>query len=96
MAKGDYSTERFAHNLRTLRTEATFSQEFLAHRSGVHASEISRLEKGERDPRLTTIVKLAKGLSVSVGILTDGVTGPPKPPKPAPAPVDIYSEEWQL
>jgi len=93
VAKGDYSTERFAQNLRDLRTEQTFSQEFLARRSGVHASEISRLEKGERDPRLTTIVKLAKGLRVGVESLTDGVTGPPKPPLP---PIDIHSDEWQL
>lgn len=45
--------------------------------SGIHASEISRLEKGVRDPRLTTMVKLADGLGVPVDLLIN--------PEPLPA-----------
>jgi transcriptional regulator with XRE-family HTH domain len=66
-------TEQFAANLKRIRKWRTYSQEFLAEQSGIHASEISRLEKGEREPRLTTITKLADGLSVSVSTLLEGV-----------------------
>jgi transcriptional regulator with XRE-family HTH domain len=65
--------EQFALNLKALRKKACVSQEDLAKRSGVHASEISRLERGDRDPRLTTLVKLADGLGCSVGDLLDRV-----------------------
>ncbi|MEN3281452.1 MAG: hypothetical protein V7607_2592 [Solirubrobacteraceae bacterium] len=41
------------------------SQLALSLRSGVDASEISKLERGLQDPRLTTIVRLAGGLGVA-------------------------------
>jgi len=37
--------------------------------AGTHASEISRLERGLRDPRLSTIVRLARALEVPIGAL---------------------------
>ena len=63
----------FAANLRSLRNECHCSQVDLAKRSGIHASEISRLEKGQRDVRLTTAVKLAEGLGVSIDRLFQGI-----------------------
>jgi transcriptional regulator with XRE-family HTH domain len=36
-------------------------------------TEVSRLEKAKRDPRLTTIVKLAGGLGVTPSSLLDGI-----------------------
>jgi len=65
--------ERFAANLRRLRTDAGMSQEQLAGRTGLHPTEISRLERAVREPRLGTIVRLARGLEVGVERLVAGI-----------------------
>jgi predicted transcriptional regulator len=65
--------EAFAANLRRLRSAQGLSQEELAARTGLHTSEISRLERGAREPRLGTIVKLARGLGVSTERLVKGI-----------------------
>jgi transcriptional regulator with XRE-family HTH domain len=36
-------------------------------------SEVSRLERSQRDPRLATIVKLAKALKIPPAKLLDGI-----------------------
>lgn len=41
------------------------SQEALAHASGIHSSEISRIERATREPRLSTLVQLARALRVT-------------------------------
>jgi transcriptional regulator with XRE-family HTH domain len=41
------------------------TQQALAHASGIHASEISRIERGAREPRLSTLVRLARALRVT-------------------------------
>jgi transcriptional regulator with XRE-family HTH domain len=51
-------------NLRRLRDERELTQEELAERSGVQAGEISRIERGQRDPRVSTVIRLAKALRV--------------------------------
>lgn len=56
--------EQFAINLRRTRRAAGLSQEQLADRCGLHATEISRLERGVREPRLSTIVRLARALEI--------------------------------
>jgi DNA-binding XRE family transcriptional regulator len=65
--------ERFAANLRRIRTDAGMSQEQLAGRTGLHPTEISRLERAGREPRLGTIVRLARGLDVGVERLVSGI-----------------------
>jgi transcriptional regulator with XRE-family HTH domain len=64
--------KKFAVALRELRVEAGISQEELAHRCGLHRTEISLLERGQRDPRLTTIERLAGGLGVPIARLVEG------------------------
>jgi transcriptional regulator with XRE-family HTH domain len=66
-------TEQFAFNLRRPRKAARLSQEQLSERCGLHATEISRLERGVREPRLGTIVRLANGLDVTAADLMAGV-----------------------
>ena len=61
--------EQFAKNLRAARRRLGFSQEDLAERCRLHATEISRLERAVREPRLSTIVRLARGLDISPGEL---------------------------
>ena len=65
--------ERFAANLRRQRLAKGLSQEQLAEKTGVHPSEVSRLERAARDPRLSTIVKVARGLGVSAERLVKGI-----------------------
>lgn len=67
------SVERFSQNLRALRTEAGLSQERLAARCRLHRTEISLLERGEREPRLSTMVRLSRGLNVPLTSLLDGI-----------------------
>ena len=64
---------QFAENLRRLRTQAGLSQEQLAFACKLHRTEISLLERAEREPRLSTIVRLAHGLRVSPAALLDGI-----------------------
>ena len=66
-------TAQFAENLRRLRLAAGMTQEGLSDRTQLDAGEISRLERGARDPRLRTIVRIARGLDVSVAELLAGV-----------------------
>ncbi|MFP5364893.1 MAG: helix-turn-helix domain-containing protein [Thermoleophilia bacterium] len=63
----------FAINLRERRTAAGLSQEALGKVSGMHFTEISRLERAQRDPRLGTIVKLARALNTTSSELLTGV-----------------------
>jgi len=65
--------ERFAANLRRYRAAAELSQEQLAAKSGLHPTEISRLERAVRDPRLGTIVRVARGLGVRAEQLVAGI-----------------------
>lgn len=50
--------------IRLLRLEAGLSQEQLALRVKINASEISNLERGLRNPKWETMKRLAKGLGV--------------------------------
>jgi len=66
-------TAQFAQNLRRLRVAAGFTQEALSDVTKIDAGEISRLERGTRDPQLRTIVRIARGLGVPVTELLAGV-----------------------
>jgi transcriptional regulator with XRE-family HTH domain len=65
--------ERFAANLRKHRAAAKLTQEQLSAKTGLHPTEISRLERAVREPRLGTIVRLARGLGVSADRLVAGI-----------------------
>jgi transcriptional regulator with XRE-family HTH domain len=64
---------RFSENLRRQRTKLGLSQMQLGDKASLHFSEVSLLERGNRDPRLSTIVKLARGLGIKPGRLLDGI-----------------------
>jgi transcriptional regulator with XRE-family HTH domain len=65
--------QQFGENLHRLRRAAGLSQMQLSDRCGLHFTEISRLERGMRDPRLATIVQLARGLEVDPAELVAGI-----------------------
>ena len=64
--------ERFAINLRKARRKQGISQEELGFRCDLHRTEISLLERGGREPRLGTIIKLASALDTTPEELCDG------------------------
>jgi transcriptional regulator with XRE-family HTH domain len=58
-------------NLRAARRRLGLTQEEVAERSGVQAGEISRIERGKRDPKVSTMEKLATAVEVPPGRLLD-------------------------
>lgn len=67
--------DTFRVNLRQLREERGWSQERLGFESDVHMGHVSKIERGERNPGVRTVAKLARGLSVSAGALFEGTDG---------------------
>jgi transcriptional regulator with XRE-family HTH domain len=70
--------ERFAVNLRRIRSEAEISQEELGYLCDLHRTEVSLLERAGREPRLATIVKLAGALKTTPSELCAGISWLPK------------------
>jgi transcriptional regulator with XRE-family HTH domain len=56
---------KFGRTVRRLRHELGLSQEGLADRAKIHRTYIGGIERGERNPTLTMIVRLAEVLEVS-------------------------------
>jgi transcriptional regulator with XRE-family HTH domain len=63
----------FGDSLRRHRGRIGLSQEEFAARVGVHRTEISLIERGLREPRLGTLIKLADSLGVSIDDLRAGI-----------------------
>ncbi len=63
----------FGQQLREVRRARGMSQEDLARRVGLHATVIGRFERGAREPRLKSILRLARGLGVKPGELVEGL-----------------------
>ncbi len=66
------------------------SQEALADRAGIHRTQISMYEHGERMPLVSTLIKLASALEVSVDQLVVGIDWP----VPGPPLVDLRALEF--
>lgn len=65
------ATVAFGKRLRELRAELGISQDELARSADIHSTAIGRFERGAREPRLGTILRLAHGLGVAPGALLD-------------------------
>jgi len=65
--------DRFVENVRRHRERLGISQEELGHRCDIHRMEVSLLERVGCDPRLGTIVRIARALEVSPARLLDGI-----------------------
>jgi transcriptional regulator with XRE-family HTH domain len=62
---------KFGKNLLAARKKLGLTQEEVAERSGVQAGEISRIERGKRDPQISTLEKLAVAVELPPGRLLD-------------------------
>lgn len=58
-------------NLRAARKRLGLTQEEVAERSGVQAGEVSRIERGKRDPQVSTLERLAEAVEVPPGRLLE-------------------------
>jgi len=61
----------FGNAVREIRTQRAMSQEALADRCGLDRTYISGIERGERNPSLTNILKIADALGVRAAEIND-------------------------
>jgi len=59
----------FGSLLRTVREEVSLSQENLAIKAGLHRNYIGILERGEQNPSLLVMLKIANALNMSLSDL---------------------------
>ena len=69
--EGFMTRRRLANNLKRYRKARGLTQAALARKVGFSLPYIGRLEIGQHDPPLSTLVKLAKALGVTVGELVE-------------------------
>jgi transcriptional regulator with XRE-family HTH domain len=70
---------RFGQNLRRARQLAGLSQEELGERAELHRTEVGRLERGDRIPRIDTLLRLAGAMAIPPAELVDGIDWTPAP-----------------
>ncbi|WP_088102030.1 helix-turn-helix domain-containing protein [Halalkalibacter urbisdiaboli] len=68
MPKGKIS-KIIGERLRKLRKEQGLSQEELAHKAFLHPTYIGQLERGEKNPTVETVEKVANALQISLADL---------------------------
>jgi transcriptional regulator with XRE-family HTH domain len=65
----DRAVKRFGENVRAVRKAKGWTQEDLAHESGLATVQVSRIERGVREIRLTTLLQLLAALDASPELL---------------------------
>jgi transcriptional regulator with XRE-family HTH domain len=69
MSRNNKECQIFGDSIRRLRTASGITQEELADRSGIDRSYIGGVERGDRNPTLMVIAKIAAGLGVPISTL---------------------------
>ena len=64
-----------AKRRKELRKKRGFSQEAFADHAGLHRVAVGWIEQGKRVPSLKMLVKISRGLNISVSELPKGVDG---------------------
>jgi transcriptional regulator with XRE-family HTH domain len=65
--------KRLGAQIRARRSELGFSQDELAHRCGLHRTYVGGIERGERNPSLVNLLKIARAFNMSVAELVEGI-----------------------
>ncbi len=73
------------HRIREIRAAQGLSLEQLARLTGISAPALSLIETGKRDPRLTTLKRIADALRVPLAALIADASGAAEPSAPAPS-----------
>ena len=76
--------EEFGVRVRRLRKETGLSQERFADAIRVGRSHMGKIENGKANPTLAVIVKIARGLDISLAQLFETMDEPPYWPDSAP------------
>jgi transcriptional regulator with XRE-family HTH domain len=63
--------QRLGLRIRRLREKANISQEALGQIAGLHRTYIGAIERGERNPSVLSLKKIADALKVTLGDLFD-------------------------
>lgn len=66
-------THLFGRAVKACRHHAGLSQEELAWRAGLHRTYVSDIERGARNPSLTSIEKVVRGLGITLASLFESV-----------------------
>lgn len=64
---------RVGLTIKAERARRDWTQERLAHDSGLSVSQIARMERGHRDAGVTRIVRVAWALDIEPGLLLQGL-----------------------
>ena len=73
MRAGSPQLDAFGRTVRKVRRDLELSQEALADRAGLSSKHVGEIERANKDPRLTTVLKLARALDVRSGELFTAV-----------------------
>ncbi|MGN6128561.1 MAG: helix-turn-helix domain-containing protein [Humibacter sp.] len=82
------ATEELGRRIRDWRTGQGLTQEELASGSGVDSTTIGKIERGERNPNVHNLIRIAVALGVDPGQLLRGMKGdmvPTTETRPTPA-----------
>ncbi len=71
--------QKLGENVRDARKQRGWTQEQLSERTKLAVVQISRIERGKREIRLGTLIRLLDGLEVAPDVLLDGLYKPRRP-----------------
>jgi transcriptional regulator with XRE-family HTH domain len=74
----DDAIQQFGENVRRIRHERGWTQEDLSARTGLAVVQISRIERGKREIRLTTLIRLLDAYDVPPEALLRGIARQPR------------------
>jgi transcriptional regulator with XRE-family HTH domain len=75
MVKPDPILAAFGKSVRQQRDNKHFTQEKLAERAGLDPTYISGIERGQRNPGIRNVVRIAKALALTTAELCQGIEG---------------------
>jgi len=64
---------RLGKNVRALRLDRGWTQEDLAHEAGLAPVQVSRIERGAREIRITTLLRLIDALRTTPDRILEGL-----------------------
>ncbi|WP_435894874.1 helix-turn-helix transcriptional regulator [Oceaniferula spumae] len=67
------SLVKLGKNIRRIRESKGLSQEDLALEAGLDRTYVGGVERGERNPTITSALKIAKALNTTLSVITEGV-----------------------
>jgi transcriptional regulator with XRE-family HTH domain len=79
--RGLRQLEAFGERLRAQRLKRQLSQEDLAELAGLHRTYVGHLERGEVNPTLINVLKVAAALQIDASVLLKGLAGELQDPR---------------